>query len=445
MCKFVLNILIVFLFIQISCKKEKEEVYDPIVIYSELTHVSKYGGNDGAIYLSITGGLSPYKYKWSNNEATKDIVDLTAGTYIVIVTDSRNEFKSDTFIITQPSRESLLLTLTKQDVTEYGGDDGSISASVSGGAKPYQYNWSNGSNNKEITGLISGMYYITVIDAMYSTIIDSAFISQPEKYEIVIKYQATPPSETGANDGTISTTIKGGYPPYEYNWSNGSDAEDIENLQAGEYTLTVTDSRSQMTVETIFLSDSLIDIDNNTYAVVIIGDQTWMKANLKVTHDSDGNSIASYAYNDEISNVEIYGRLYTWDVAMNGDILDGAQGICPCGWHIPSDEEFKELEMFLGMTQEEADMVNVWRGEDVGTSLKKGGDSGYDAQLSGRRSSAGDYSLIKSFEYIWTSTEYEDKTDNAWRRCLDIHSDEVGRWNTFPKDYAFSVRCIKNE
>jgi len=443
--KFLLKILILFLIIQINCKKEKEEIYDPLNISSEISHVTDFGGNDGAINLTVSGGLSPYKYQWSNNETTKDIDSLKSGAYFVTVTDNRNKIKSDTFIVTQPAPDSMEITLTKQDVAEYGGNDGSISVSVTGGAEPYQYNWSNGLTGNEITGLISGMYYVTVIDAMESIVTDSVFISQPGKYDIIIKYQATPPSETGANNGSINTTISGGHPPYEYVWSNGSNEEDIENLEAGEYTLTVTDSKSQIVIESILLSDSLIDIDGNAYAIVIIGDQTWMKTNLKVTHNPEGNAITSYAYNDDISNVELYGRLYTWNTAMNADTANEAEGICPCGWHIPSDEEYKELEMYLGMTQEEANMVNIWRGEGIGTSLIKGGDSGYDAQLCGRRTSSGDYSLINTFEYVWTSTEYEDNTNNAWRRCLNINSDKVGRWNTFPKDYAFSVRCIKNE
>jgi uncharacterized protein (TIGR02145 family) len=127
---------------------------------------------------------------------------------------------------------------------------------------------------------------------------------------------------------------------------------------------------------------------------------------------------------------------------MNGKNEEGSQGICPCGWHIPTDGEFKKLEIFLGMTQTEANMVNDWRGVEVGTKLKKGGTSGFEAQLSGRRTSNGAFSLLGRAEYTWTSTTFE--THYAWRRCLDAFRNDVGRWNTFPKTYAFSVRCIKD-
>ena len=118
-----------------------------------------------------------------------------------------------------------------------------------------------------------------------------------------------------------------------------------------------------------------------------------------------------------------------------------AQGICPCGWHIPDDDEFKQLEISLGMTREEADMDNTWRGDDVGKQLLNGGTSGYNALLSGRRTSTGKYDLLNSYEYMWTSSE---AGSYAWRRCLRAGDSNVGRWNTFPKSYAFSIRCVRD-
>jgi len=93
------------------------------------------------------------------------------------------------------------------------------------------------------------------------------------------------------------------------------------------------------------------------------------------------------------------------------------------------------------MTRQEADMSNTWRGQGVGTKLRKGGESGYEAVYAGRRTDYGTYSLLNQYEYIWTST---GSGQNAWRRCLDIGVSTVGRWNTFPKTYAFSIRCIKD-
>ncbi len=150
-----------------------------------------------------------------------------------------------------------------------------------------------------------------------------------------------------------------------------------------------------------------------------------------------------YAYINNPESIKKYGLLYTWDVSMNGSKNEGAQGICPVGWHIPSDDEWKQLEMALGMTSAEADMANTWRGSPAGTMLIAGGSSGYNAQLGGRRSSGGAFSLKGRMEYVWTSTESGNSL--AWRRCLDIYSSEVGRWDTFPKSYGFSIRCVKDD
>jgi uncharacterized protein (TIGR02145 family) len=290
----------------------------------------------------------------------------------------------------------------------------------------------------------SGLYFIVV----GSLILACCEEKEPEYEMMVIDYIARDVSAYGLSDGAIDISVSGGVSPYQYNWSNGSVEEDIDSLAAGTYRVTVIDAADSTASDSMVVDqpppvNTVIDKEGNIYSVVKIGKQTWMAENIKVTKAPDGSDITSYCYNDNPDYQDTYGRLYTWDAAMNGSVVEMAQGICPDGWHVPSDGEWKTLEINLGMTQEEADMVNIWRGEGVGTALKKGGTSGYEALLSGRRSSSGSYSLLGAFEYIWTSTEYED-VNYAWRRCLSGPDSKVGRWNTFPKNYAFSVRCLKD-
>jgi uncharacterized protein (TIGR02145 family) len=287
---------------------------------------------------------------------------------------------------------------------------------------------------------------------IYTLVLFSLLLVQCEKKNnlpelLKIDYTVKDVSANGKSDGSIDLTVSGGIPPYEFIWSNGSFNEDIYGLSAGLYSVTVTDVIDSTAFDTVRVNepspDTIVtDIEGNVYPVVKIGKQIWMAENLKVTKDPEGTPVNSYCYDDNPAFEDKYGRLYTWDVAMNGSVIEMAQGICPDGWHIPSDEEWKTLEMYLGMTEEEADMENIWRGDGVGTSLIEGGSSGYEARLCGRRSSIGSYMLIDLYEYVWTSTEYGN---NAWRRCLNGSDPKVGRWNTFPKTYGFSVRCIKNE
>lgn len=424
-----------------NCRKDEEIIPDPIEIESKITHPTKYGESDGAINLTVSGGKSPYSFQWSNDSMSEDLAHLSAGEYRLKVTDATTNTKCDSFVLTQPDPAPLVLSLTGDNVSRHGGNDGAAYADVTGGVLPYSYDWSNGIHEEHISDLVSGSYYLTVTDSELHTSSDSIYISEPGVNDIIINYTASHPSETGASDGKIVTEVSGGFPPYAYLWSTGSIEQDLYNLAAGNYTLSVSDSQQQLTEISILLTDYLTDFDGNSYAIVKIGDQIWMKQNLRVTHAPDGSQIETYSYNDDTANRLVYGSLYSWDIAMNGSIEEQTQGICPCGWHIPTDEEFKKLEIYLGMTRSEADMENTWRGVGIGTALKIGGNSSYDARLAGRRSSSGTYSLLGSFEYVWTSSEFGS---NAWRRCLDINSDRVGRWNTFPKTYGFSVRCLKD-
>ena len=121
----------------------------------------------------------------------------------------------------------------------------------------------------------------------------------------------------------------------------------------------------------------LTHIDGNEYNTVQIGTQTWMTDNLKTTTYNDGTPIPNVTdgatwgalitpayswYNNDINNKDPYGALYNWYAVET-------ENLCPSGWHVPGDEEWKELEIFLGMTPEQADGIE-WRGMDQGTKLK---------------------------------------------------------------------------
>lgn len=266
-----------------------------------------------------------------------------------------------------------------------------------------------------------------------------------ESTPIEVSFEVTDPSETGKSDGSIKTDVSGGSPPYTFLWSNGATIKDIDSLSAGMYILTISDAGQQVLKDTVNLIDVVFDIDGNAYGFARIGDQIWMRQNLRVKHAPDSTAIESYVYNNDTTYELDYGRLYSWNVAMNGSEAEGAQGICPSGWHIPSDEEFKILEMHLGMTQQQADMVNCWRGSPVGERLQVGGDSGYDALMSGGLLFGSLYYNIKKSEYMWSSTEYLLDDSKAWRRCLGANKSSVGRYNTYTKNSGLSIRCVKDD
>lgn len=196
------------------------------------------------------------------------------------------------------------------------------------------------------------------------------------------------------------------------------------------------------------------DIDGNLYAIVQIGNQVWMAENLKTLHYSNGIEIQNvYTYNDDEINSTKFGRLYSWEAATNNQTGDLIQGVCPEGWHIPSDFEWKELEHYLGIEKIDIDSLK-WRGSHEGGDLKEKGvkhwkspnvggtnKTGFTALPSGYRDAQGKYSFNSFYALFWTSSEFEG--EKAWYRLLGYNLAKIGR-SIDSKDNAYSVRCIKN-
>jgi uncharacterized protein (TIGR02145 family) len=246
----------------------------------------------------------------------------------------------------------------------------------------------------------------------------------------------------------------------------------------GPYSAIITDTPgSSKTLTFNFVSCN--DYDGNNYTTVEIGDQTWMAENLKAKHFKDGTEIAlvennsdwnilSYTskaycyYVNSVSYGNTFGALYTWAAAMNGDESSelnpsGVQGACPCGWHLPSDEEWMELEMYLGMTYEEAYGLG-WRGTNEGDKLKttngwfNNGNgtnaSGFSALPGGSRINALFVDLTEK-TCFWSTTEYFNNHNLAFNRSLSYLYSQIGWFSAnhyygYPKNYGLSVRCIKD-
>jgi uncharacterized protein (TIGR02145 family) len=181
--------------------------------------------------------------------------------------------------------------------------------------------------------------------------------------------------------------------------------------------------------------------------VVTIGDQVWIGSNLNLgvmidssSQPTDNNVIEKWCYDDDPDNCQTYGGLYSWHEAMQYDPSEGARGICPAGFHIPTDDEFKQLEMYLGMSQAQADDIGN-RGNDEGQQLKDGGSSGFEAVLAGRIDEEGWFESLNFRGYLWTSSEFD--VESAWRRSVIYDMDGVTRsWSS--KTYGMSVRCLED-
>jgi len=199
--------------------------------------VSCNGGSNGAASVSGSGGTAPYSYLWSNGQSSSTATGLSAGSYSVTVSDANGCQDIASVSIGQPS--ALSASANSASVSCNGGNDGSASASASGGTAPYSYQWSNGSTSASISGLSAGSYSVTVTDANGCTASANTSISQPAA--LSLSFSVTD-ATAGQSNGSVNLSVSGGTSPYSYQWSNGSTSQDLNNIGAGTYSVTVTDN-----------------------------------------------------------------------------------------------------------------------------------------------------------------------------------------------------------
>lgn len=179
---------------------------------------------------------------------------------------------------------------------------------------------------------------------------------------------------------------------------------------------------------------------------ITIGTQTWAKANLNVgtrinasTAQTNNAITEKYCYNNLESNCTTYGALYTWYEIMQYTSSEGAQGLCPSNSHIPTDNNWKELEMALSMSQTEADKLYTFRGTNQAYQMRTGGTSGLNLTFAGAYNAG--FGNVDNWGYYWSSTE--DGSLNARNRIISVSNGKVSR-SMNGKDNAFTVRCLKN-
>lgn len=218
---------------------------------SSSSNVSCNSGNDGSASVSASGGTTPYSYLWSNGATSSLVSGLVAGTYIVTVTDNSSNTATASVTISQPS--ALNASVSSGNVSCNGGNSGSVNVSVLGGASPYSYAWSNGATSQNLSGLSVGTYGVTVTDANGCTTTASASVTQPSA--LVLFASGSNVNCGGGNDGSVNLSVSGGAGSYSYNWSNGSQSQNLSNVIAGSYFVTVTDANGCTATAAGFVSE----------------------------------------------------------------------------------------------------------------------------------------------------------------------------------------------
>jgi gliding motility-associated-like protein len=244
------------------------EPLNPISLSTTTTPVSCFGGNDGAATVTATGGTSPYTYLWdanAGNQTESTAIGLIADTYTVVVTDTNGCLDSVSVTVIEPVAV-ISLTVTTTDVTCFGLNNGTATATPSGGTPPYTYLWTpTNQTTSTATNLPQGVYSVLVMDTYDCILQPGILINEPLPISSAATF--TEVSCFGGNNGTATVTVAGGTLPYTYLWdSNAANqtTSTASGLIAGSYSVVITDTNGCKDTAAVMVNQPLSPINLST-------------------------------------------------------------------------------------------------------------------------------------------------------------------------------------
>jgi subtilisin-like proprotein convertase family protein len=198
------------------------------------------GDSNGSIDISVSGGTPPYTYTWSNAANTQDISGLSAGSFSCLITDANGCMLNAGPVEVNNGAGTLAISSSSVTAENCNTSNGAVNITVSGGSPGYSYSWSNGPVTEDISGLANGTYTVTITDLGGCELVQ-AFAVNDNPGSLAITAIAVDDETCNDNGGAIDITVSGGTIPYSYSWSSGQISQDINLLNSGTYSVTVTD------------------------------------------------------------------------------------------------------------------------------------------------------------------------------------------------------------
>lgn len=257
------------------------------------------GGNNGSAKVTVTLGVPPYAYKWSNNATTDSIGNLGAGKYKVTVTDARGCTKIDSVTLTAPP--PVFVSVNAKAFVCPGATNGTAKATIAGGTAPFTFAWSNGGTTDSISNLGAGIYRVTVTDVNGCPASAADTILMSPQLNATIN---APAILCGATTTNATVQVVGGVPPYKFLWNTGVTTQTIIGLTAGSYKVTVTDTNGCTDVDSITITSVNITVNITKKDILCFGVNT---GTAKVTA-TGGTLPYTYAWSngataDSVSNL----------------------------------------------------------------------------------------------------------------------------------------------
>ncbi|MDO8368928.1 MAG: gliding motility-associated C-terminal domain-containing protein [Saprospiraceae bacterium] len=264
------------------------------------------GVNNGGIDLSVSGPTGPYTYIWSNMATTEDLASLLPGNYSITVTAPNG--CTEVATINVPNNASTFsLAATPAPLTDCSADNGAIDLSITP-AGAYTYLWSNMATTEDLSGLPPGTYTVSVTESGSCTATASYFVIDQRSNPL--SSQTIVPELCGQTDGSIDLSVSGGTVPFGYNWASGHMSEDLNNIPAGTYFVTVTDANNCTVTASAVVPGNSISfalagtpsansscIQNNGAIDLSVnppGGVTYLWSNMAVTEDLNGLNAGTY-------------------------------------------------------------------------------------------------------------------------------------------------------
>ncbi|HZL76593.1 MAG TPA: gliding motility-associated C-terminal domain-containing protein, partial [Bacteroidales bacterium] len=286
-----------------------------IAIGTSQVNVLCSGGNNGSATATVSGGIAPYTYSWNSTpvQTTATASGLTAGTYVVILTDANGCPSNASVTITQPS--NFIVTTAKSDVLCNGGTTGTATATPAGGTAPYTYSWNSSpmQTTATATGLTAGGYTVTVTDANLCSATGNITIAEPSL--MVLDPSVTPTTCPDSHDGGITIDVTGGTSPFTVFWADPGAPTSLtrSGLDTATYSVVVTDVNA---------CAKSLDV-----VVGFTGSQTCLMIPQIITPNGD-------SYNDEwiIKNIDLFPNAEVYVYTRWGKLVYHSKNISANPW-----------------------------------------------------------------------------------------------------------------
>lgn len=213
----------------------------PVTATASVLSVLCNGGANGSASTIAGGGNGSYSYLWSNGATTSSIENLTAGTYGLVVTDGEGCTAIASAVVAQPA--VLLANATATAQTANGVDDGTASATPSGGTAGYTYVWSTSETTSSIANLAPGTYTVSVTDGNGCISVEVVTVNS-FNCTLAASVVSSNVSCFGGNNGSAAISLSGANDPVTFAWSNGNSTQEVNNLAAGTYTVQIMDGNN---------------------------------------------------------------------------------------------------------------------------------------------------------------------------------------------------------